>query len=48
MNNEKCVQRIVKAAKIVNSVLTLLTFIAGRSWAAHLKTWHNEAVPSLE
>lgn len=45
MNNGKCVQGVVEAAKIVNSVLTLQIFMAGWSWAAHLKAGHNEAVP---
>lgn len=44
VNNVKFVQGLVEAAKIVNSVLTLQIFIAGRSWAAHLKGWHSEAV----
>lgn len=44
MNNVKFVQGLVEASKIVNSVLTLQSFIAGRSWAAHLKAGHSEEV----
>lgn len=46
VQSEQCeiCSRAVEAAKIVNSVLTLQIFIAGRSWAAHLKAWHSEAV----